>query len=351
LQKSGGLFDIDLKKKRIEEINKLQEKSEYWQDLDQSKKINKEKSILSEVINSFKSVLEKFDELEILIEYGEIDKDIDSIKSSIDLSNSLKKELEDLEKHTLLGEQMDSNNAIVTINAGAGGTESCDWAFMLNRMIIRWAESKKFTVKQLNYLYGENAGIKSSTLMIEGNFAFGLLKSESGIHRLVRISPFDSNKRRHTSFASMFVSPEVDDEIEIDIKESDLKIDVFRAGGAGGQSVNTTDSAVRITHLPSQLVVTCQNERSQLQNKLFAMKILKARLFDKMMEEKKQEQKEIEASKKEIGWGSQIRSYVLDPYKMVKDHRTGFVTSQTESVLNGDLDGFMKNFLKWNLNS
>ena len=233
------------------------------------------------------------------------------------------------------------------INAGAGGTESCDWASMLFRMITRWAELKKFKYQLLDVQDGDSAGIKSATFLISGVFSYGLLKSESGVHRLVRISPFDSNARRHTSFASVFVTPEVDDDIEIEINDKDLKIDVYRSGGAGGQSVNTTDSAVRITHLPSGIVVTCQNERSQLQNKAQAMKVLKSRLFDLEMEKRKEESDAREAEKKEIGWGAQIRSYVLHPYKMVKDHRTNCESSNPDKILDGDLDQFMDYFLRW----
>ncbi len=248
-----------------------------------------------------------------------------------------------------MSDEFDPNNAIVNINAGAGGTESCDWALMLYRMIICWAEKKKFSVKQLDYQSGDSAGIKSSTLIIEGNFAYGLLKSEIGVHRLVRISPFDSNARRHTSFASIFVSAEIDDDIDIDIVDSDLRIDVFRAGGAGGQSVNTTDSAVRITHLPTSLVVTCQNERSQHQNKQQALKVLRSRLYDLALKEKKQKESELASSKKKIEWGAQVRSYVLHPYKMVKDHRTNFESSNPDKVLDGDLDGFIDAFLRFSV--
>jgi len=222
---------------------------------------------------------------------------------------------------------------------------------MLFRMISRWAESKKFKIEVLDMQSGDSAGIKSATLTIEGSFAYGYLQSESGIHRLVRISPFDSAKRRHTSFASIFVSPEVDDNIEIDIAEKDLKIDVYRAGGAGGQSVNTTDSAVRMTHLPTGLVVTCQNERSQHQNKAQALKVLRSRLYEKAVEEKKMEQAKLEAGKKEIGWGSQIRSYVLHPYKMVKDHRTNCEMGAAEKVLDGHIDNFIDAYLRWNVGS
>lgn len=242
---------------------------------------------------------------------------------------------------------MDPNNAIISINAGAGGTESCDWAGMLYRMIIKWCEKKKYKLSQLDYQPGDSAGIKSVTLMAQGSYAYGSLKSETGVHRLVRISPFDSNARRHTSFASIFVSPEVDDNIDIQIEDKDVRIDVFRSGGAGGQSVNTTDSAVRLTHLPTGIVVNCQNERSQLQNKLQAFKVLKSRLYDLEMQKLKEKNQAVEDSKSEIGWGAQIRSYVLHPYKLVKDHRTNFESTNPDKVLDGDLDGFMDAFLRW----
>lgn len=256
-------------------------------------------------------------------------------------------DLKELEQQSLLSEETDPNNAIVSINAGAGGTESCDWASMLYRMLSRWCEQSGYKTSVMDHQAGDTAGIKSITFMVNGDFAFGKLKSESGIHRLVRISPFDSNARRHTSFASVYVSPEIDDTIEIEINDKDIRIDVYRSGGAGGQSVNTTDSAVRITHHPSGIVVTCQNERSQLQNKETAFKVLRSRLYEKAMEERRAEAASVEAGKMEIGWGSQIRSYVLHPYKMVKDHRTNFESGNASGVLDGDLDDFMKSFLQW----
>lgn len=273
--------------------------------------------------------------------------DEDSIKEAICVFEGLKPALEEAEQQALLSEETDPNNAIISINAGAGGTESCDWASMLHRMITRYAEAHSYKIDVMDHQYGDSAGLKSVTFMVSGDFAYGNLKSETGIHRLVRISPFDSNARRHTSFASIHVSPEVDDTIEIEILDKDIRIDVYRSGGAGGQSVNTTDSAVRITHHPSGIVVTCQNERSQLQNKETAFKVLKSRLYEKAMEERRAEEAVAEANKKEIGWGSQIRSYVLHPYKMVKDHRTNFESGNAEKVLDGDLDGFMKSFLQW----
>ena len=270
-----------------------------------------------------------------------------SAEESLLIFKKLQTNLDLMERQIFLSSEVDPNNAILSINAGAGGTESCDWADMLFRMVVRWCESKKFKVLQMDLQQGDVAGIKSATLLIQGNYAYGLLKGESGVHRLVRISPFDSGGRRHTSFASIFVTPEIDDEIEIEIKDKDIRIDVFRAGGAGGQSVNTTDSAVRITHIPSGIVVNCQNERSQLQNKAQAFKVLRSRLYDMEMEKKKQEMDRIEATKGEIGWGSQIRSYVLHPYKLVKDHRTNFESGNPEKVLDGDLDPFIDNFLRW----
>ena len=286
------------------------------------------------------------DDFEVLCEMS-ADGDEASLNEAIDLFPKLEKALSEAEKKALLSGETDVNNAIVTINSGAGGTESCDWAGMLLRMVTRWCEAKGFKVVVNDFQYGDSAGIKSATLMVTGNYAYGLLKSEIGVHRLVRISPFDSNARRHTSFASIFVSPEVDDSIEIVIEDKDLRIDVYRSGGSGGQSVNTTDSAVRMVHLPTGISVACQNERSQLQNRLTAMKILKSRLYDLELEKRRKEQDVIEGNKKEISWGSQIRSYVLHPYKLVKDHRNGFSSSQAETVLDGDLDDFMKAFLQW----
>lgn len=319
----------------------------FWEDVDSASKVQRERAIIEETIKLYTSLSELKEEFEILCEYAAEDTDL--ISEAVETSLKLEKKIHEAEKKVLLSNEFDSNNAIVMINAGAGGTESCDWASMLFRMLSRWVEFKKFKYQVLDVQDGDSAGIKSATFLVTGPFSYGLLKSESGVHRLVRISPFDSNARRHTSFASVFVTPEVDDDIEIEINDKDLKIDVYRAGGAGGQSVNTTDSAVRITHLPTGLVVTCQNERSQLQNKAQAMKVLKSRLFDLEMEKRKQESDAREAEKKEIGWGAQIRSYVLHPYKMVKDHRTNFESSNPDKILDGDLDQFMDNYLRWSV--
>lgn len=301
---------------------------------------------MENTVNSFGDLASLFEEYEILVEYAE-DGDEESLQEGLEVFAKIQARLPNEEQKAMLSGETDPNNAIISINAGAGGTESCDWAAILTRMLHRWTDSRGFKIKTFDTQAGDAAGIKSTTFLVEGDFAFGLLKSEIGIHRLVRISPFDSNARRHTSFASVFVSPEIDDDIDIEVLDKDLRIDVFRSGGAGGQSVNTTDSAVRITHHPSGIVVTCQNERSQLQNKQTAMKILKSRLYDKAMEEKKAEQSEIEANKKDIAWGAQIRSYVLHPYKMVKDHRTNFESGNAEKVLDGSLDDFIKSYLQW----
>jgi peptide chain release factor 2 len=249
----------------------------------------------------------------------------------------------------MLSAEDDQMSAILEINPGAGGTESQDWAEILMRMYIMWAQKQGFSVKELDYQAGEGAGLKSATLEIDGQFAYGFLKSEIGVHRLVRISPFDSNARRHTSFSSMFVSAEVDDTIEIEVLDKDLRVDVYRSGGAGGQSVNTSDSAVRLTHFPTGIVVACQQERSQLQNKLKAMKILKSRMYERELQIRREAQQQVEAGKKDNAWGSQIRSYVLHPYQLVKDHRTGHHTSQAQTVLDGDLDDFMKAYLQWQI--
>lgn len=343
---SGGLFDVDRKKERLLEISKLESMDGFWDDTETAAKIQKEKNLLQSVVGTYTALDQLKEEFEILGDYIK-EGDEDSLIEANQVFERYKTRLLETEKKALLSEEMDGNNAIVSINAGAGGTESCDWASMLYRMLIKWCEKQGYDLKLMDMQQGETAGIKSVTFVAEGNFAYGLLKSESGVHRLVRISPFDSNGRRHTSFASIYVSPEIDDTIEIEILDKDLKIDVYRSGGAGGQSVNTTDSAVRITHLPSNTVVTCQNERSQVQNKLQAMKVLRSRLYEQELERRRAKEKIAEDAKAEIGWGSQIRSYVLHPYKLVKDHRTDYEVSMAEKVLEGDLDDFIDAFLRF----
>jgi peptide chain release factor 2 len=319
----------------------------FWDSADQATKVVKELKGYKVIVEPWDAALKKIEELqEILPLLKPEDKEL--ILEVWRSCEVLAKELEALEFKTLLGGKLDKNNAIISVNSGAGGTESCDWAGMLFRMYSRFAQSRGWEVKTLDILPGEEAGIKNITALIEGPYAYGYLKAERGVHRLVRISPFDAAKRRHTSFASIDVIPEVDDDLDIAIEDKDLRIDVYRSKGAGGQSVNTTDSAVRITHIPTGIVAQCQNERSQHQNKESALKILKARIFQ--LERQKQEDeflKQFGSEKKKIEWGSQIRSYVLHPYNLVKDHRTEFETGDAQGVLEGKLDEFIEAFLKF----
>ena len=304
-------------------------------------------------IKQLKSKIEKYNniynEVNNLLELSELLKIENDDEMAIDLVKSTKKvnkEYENLELETLFSGTYDSNNAIVSIHPGAGGTESQDWAEMLYRMYTRWANKNNFQVKELDYLEGEEAGLKSVTFEIIGENAYGYMKSEKGVHRLVRISPFDSGGRRHTSFASVEVLPEISDDIEIDINPDDLRVDTYRASGAGGQHINKTSSAVRITHIPTNIVVACQSERSQLQNRETAMKMLKSKLFDLKEQEHKEKIEDLKGIQKDIAWGSQIRSYVFCPYTMVKDHRTNYEVGNVQAVMDGDLDGFMESYLK-----
>jgi len=277
-----------------------------------------------------------------------LDEDDAEVESEVgDILDGLEKRIAIFEVECMFSGEHDENNALLTIHAGAGGTEAQDWVDMLLRMYLRWAEEREFKTDILDYLPGDEAGVKSVTVLIKGHYAFGYLRSEMGIHRLVRISPFDAGGRRHTSFASVFIFPELDDTIDIDVNEKDLRIDTYRASGAGGQHVNKTSSAVRITHLPSGIVVQCQNERSQHRNKDMAFKMLKARLYEREKEIQAKEQQELHGEKKDIGWGSQIRSYVLQPYRMVKDHRTNIEVGNVDGVLDGNLEPFIKAYLLW----
>ena len=321
----------------------------FWNNTEHSTKIVKELKNLKATVEPWELAYKKYQELAEIIPLLK-DDDRDLILDLTQNAAALTGVIDKLEFQVLLGGMFDKNNTILSINSGAGGTESCDWAEMLSRMYSRFAESHGYSVKTIDVLPGEEAGIKNITLLIEGPYAFGYLKAERGVHRLVRISPFDANKRRHTSFASVDVIPEIEEELDIKIEESDLRVDVFRAKGAGGQSVNTTDSAVRITYLPSGIVAQCQNERSQYQNKQTALKILKARLYEAEQVKKAAELKQQDSDKKRIEWGSQIRSYVLHPYNLVKDHRTDFETGDSQKVLDGALDDFIEAFLKFSAN-
>jgi peptide chain release factor 2 len=345
----GGIFDVDAKQKTIDEFTQQMSAQGFWDNAEQSAKIVKQLKLLKGSVEPWNVAQSKFAELKELSALLS-DDDAQLLQEITSSIASLRTQMEALEFKTLLSGKFDTNSAIVSINSGAGGTESCDWASMLYRMYMRFGEQHDYKVKTIDLLPGEEAGIKNVTMLIEGDFAYGYLKAERGVHRLVRISPFDANKRRHTSFASVDVIPEVAEEVDLLLDEKDLKIDVYRSKGAGGQSVNTTDSAVRITHLPTGIVAQCQNERSQFQNKHTAMQILKARIYEFEQEKKEREFKSaVGGDKKKIEWGSQIRSYVLHPYTMVKDHRTDFETGDGNKVLDGGLDKFIEAYLRLNV--
>jgi peptide chain release factor 2 len=320
----------------------------FWDDSEKSSSIVKQLKVLKSIVEPWIAASHKYKELKELVDILKEEKEDKEL--ILDLASNVDKlfsDIERLEFQTLLGDELDSANAILSINAGAGGTESCDWVSMLFRMYTRFAQHKGYQVKTLDVLFGEEAGIKNITALIEGEYAYGYLKTERGVHRLVRISPFDANRRRHTSFASVDIIPEITEDIDVKLEESDLRIEVFRSKGAGGQSVNTTDSAVRVTHIPTGLVAQCQNERSQYQNKQMALVILKARLYE--LEKQKREQelfKQYGAQKKKIEWGSQIRSYVMHPYNLVKDHRTDYQTSNVDKVMDGEIDEFIEAYLR-----
>jgi peptide chain release factor 2 len=346
LKRSGVIFDIAERQKRLQELEHSIADPDFWKDSRQAQILTREHKAAERVVQLWNALAADLDDCYVLLELAREAGSDQSVELEIELTlESLAKKVKDFEFQKMLGNENDGNNAIVSINAGAGGTEAQDWANMLLRMYLRWAENREFSTAVIDVLEGEEAGIKSATFTVNGEFAFGYLKAEVGIHRLVRISPFDANARRHTSFASVFVYPDIEDTIEITIEDKDLRVDTYRASGAGGQHVNKTDSAVRITHIPSGIVVQCQNERSQHMNRAMAMKFLKARLYEQQMQEREKELETMHASKKQIAWGNQIRSYVLQPYRLVKDHRTGLETGNIEAVLDGDLDDFIEAFL------
>lgn len=342
-----SLFDIDNVKKEFNVLEKETQKEEFW-----NKNPNETSKILSKM-KHLKHKTTKYEDLknevENLIELTELtnmEEDVNVAEDIITSTKKLEKEIEKLHLETLLSGKYDKCNAILTLHPGAGGTESQDWAEMLYRMYARWANQKEYDIKELDYLEGEEAGIKSVTFEIIGLNAYGYMKGEMGVHRLVRISPFDSGGRRHTSFASLEVLPEITDDIKIDINPDDIRVDTYRASGAGGQHINKTSSAIRITHIPTNIVVACQSERSQIQNRETAMKMLKSKLFDLKEKEQKDKIEDLKGEQKDIAWGSQIRSYVFCPYTLVKDHRTNYETGNVEAVMNGNIDGFIESYLQ-----
>lgn len=341
----GGIFDIDSKEKTIKELEYKSQESSFWDNSANAKKSLKELDALKELVNSLNEQSNDLKDIEAIYELLKDSDDKELNKEAETKLMQVEKVIEAIEFKRMLSGENDSNSAILSINSGAGGTEACDWAEMLLRMYRRWAELHGFKNELVEFTSGDEAGFKSVTMTIEGKYAYGYLKAERGVHRLVRISPFDSNKRRHTSFASVDVLPDIEEDIEIEINESDLRVDTFRSSGAGGQHVNKTDSAVRLTHLPTGIAVACQKERSQHRNKDIAMKLLKAKLYEREMEKKRKERDAYEDSKSDIAWGSQIRSYVMHPYRMVKDHRTNMEIGNVESVMDGNIDGFIQKFL------
>jgi len=342
----GGRFDTADKRKRLKEIiAESASDPHFWEDRKQASILLKEKKYLEDSLALVDEIQKKFDDLDILIDFGE-QGDGDSAQEADMLSQRIQEDLKDLEIRRLLTGNTDSNDAIITVNAGAGGTEACDWAQMILRMLLRFCAIQKWRAEVVDELAGDGAGLRNATVTVEGSYAYGLLKSEHGVHRLVRVSPFDANAKRHTSFCSVSISPVIDDTITIDIKDSDLRIDTFRAGGAGGQHVNRTDSAVRMTHIPTGIVVQNQSQRSQLQNRESCLKILKAKLYDLERQKQLAETHAFEASKMDNAFGSQIRSYVLHPYKMAKDTRTGLQVPDPLALLDGQLKEFSLEYLR-----
>ena len=341
----GGIFDVEAKQERLEEVNLELENPELWNDPERATKISKEKSQLDNVIGVITALDDKLEDAKAMIDLA-VEADDATLLADVQTElDEAEAKVADLEFKRMFSGEMDGNNCYVDIQSGSGGTEAQDWAEMLLRMYLRWCESHGFKAEIMELSAGGVAGIKSASIHVKGDYAFGWLRTEIGVHRLVRKSPFDSNNGRHTSFAAVFVSPEIDDNIEIDINPADLRIDTYRSSGAGGQHVNTTDSAVRITHQPTGIVVACQNERSQHANKDTAMKMLRAKLYEREMMQRMEKQQALEETKSDIGWGSQIRSYVLDDSR-IKDLRTGVETSNTQAVLDGDLDKFIEASLK-----
>ena len=339
------IFDLDGKLSRLNELQKIQENTNFWNDPRIAKVTLKEEKQITNLVENCEGLDRELEDAKVLLELA-LEENDDSVIGEVEQKlQEIEEHLLNLETKRLFSQPEDAGDAIVEIHSGAGGTDAQDWAEMMLRMYLRWAEREGYTTQIMNTLPGDEAGLKSATFQVEGDYAYGKLRAEVGIHRLVRISPFDANSRRHTSFASVFVYPSVDDSVDIEIDETDLKIDTYRASGAGGQHVNKTDSAVRITHEPTGIVVQCQNERSQHKNKAMALKILKSRLYELELEKQREHKENLNKQKKEIGWGSQIRSYVMHPYQMVKDHRTNHEMGNINAVLDGDLNTFIQEYL------
>ena len=341
----GGFFDAPRKQKELKDLEAQISQPDFWNDSEKAQKIVQQRSRIEKALDQQKGFETGVSDADVLFEFAETDKD--SAGELEQLIGQLESEVGEAEIQTLLSGETDANNAICSIQSGAGGTDAQDFAQMLLRMYLRWAERKGFKVELIDEQPGSEAGIKSATFRVEGDYAYGLLATEAGVHRLVRISPFNSGGSRETSFASMFVSPEIDENIEVNIEDKDLRVDTYRSSGAGGQHVNVTDSAVRITHIPTGIVVTCQNQRSQIQNRAVAMQVLRSKLYEVELEKRREGAAELEASKQDISFGSQIRNYVLHPYRLVKDTRTKHEVSDVDAVLDGDIDDFIKEFLIW----
>lgn len=347
LENLSGSLALEAKKERIDQLELSMEEPGFWDQVEKSQQVMKEVKGLKDVVEEYEDLKTKFDDIETLIEMASEDEDEDLAAEAVDTMKDFEKEYERLRISTLLTGEYDKNNAILTLHAGAGGTESCDWVSMLYRMYTRWAAKKGYKTEVLDYLDGDEAGIKSVTVKIIGENAFGYLRSERGVHRLVRISPFNAAGKRQTSFASCDVMPEIKEDLEVEIADEDIRIDTYRASGAGGQHINKTDSAIRITHIPTGIVVQCQNERSQHKNKDQAMKMLKTKLYLLKEQQHLEKLSDIRGDVTDNGWGSQIRSYVLQPYTLVKDHRTNEESGNPSAVLDGDLDAFMNAYLSW----
>ena len=347
LEDLSGSLALDAKRERIDQLEQSMEAPGFWDNVEESQKVMKEVKSLKKVVEEYEELKTKFEDAETLIDMAEEEEDQELAAEAQDTVDSFQEEYEKLRISTLLTGEYDRNNAILTLHAGAGGTESCDWVSMLYRMYTRWAGKKGYETEVLDYLDGEEAGIKSVTVKIKGENAFGYLRSERGVHRLVRISPFNAAGKRQTSFASCDVMPEIEEDLEVEIADEDIRVDTYRASGAGGQHINKTDSAIRITHIPTGIVVQCQNERSQHKNKDQALKMLKTKLFLLKEQQHLEKLSDIRGDVSDNGWGSQIRSYVLQPYTMVKDHRTNEESGNPSAVLDGDLDPFMNAYLAW----